>query len=315
LTGSEVQKIYNAGSAGKCPTNSPPPPPSCTSAPAGLVSLWRGENNALDSADSNNGTLRNGTGFSLGEVGTAFNFDGMSNYVEVASSANLKVSGPFTIEGWINYHGTPNVYSGDSIVAKGVDAETAGDWAITVSENSKLRPHVNAGGGWHYFDCNTVLNPDTWYHIAMVYDGVHLQGYVNGVPDGSVDANGAVQTTDNALRIGAYAPVNGTASKAYFRGQIDELSLYSRALSNSEIAALYSAGSAGKCAPTGTNGCVTAAVGLVGWWPGEGNANDVVGGHDGTLQGGVTFAPGEVGQGCRLDGTNSDVQIPDSAAL
>ena len=95
------------------------------SAPAGLVSWWRGENNALDSADGNNGTLGTVTDFSLGEVGTAFNFDGMSNYVEVASSANLKVSGPFTIEGWINYHGTPNVYSGDSIVTKGVDAETA----------------------------------------------------------------------------------------------------------------------------------------------------------------------------------------------
>jgi hypothetical protein len=167
--------------------------------------------------------------------------------VEVPSSANLKVSGPFTIEGWIKYHGTPNVYSGDTIVAKGIDQESAEDWAITVSENSTLRPHVNSGGIWHYFDCDTVLNPDTWYHIAMVYDGTHVQGYVNGALDGSVDASGAVQTTDGALRIGAYAPVNGTASKAFFHGQIDELSLYNRALSNSEIAALFNAGSAGKC--------------------------------------------------------------------
>ncbi len=67
--------------------------------------------------------------------------------------------------------------------------------------------------------------------------------------------------------------------------------------------------------PESTLSCVPPAPGLVGWWPGEGSADDVVGGDNGTLEGGATFAPGEVGQGFRFDGTNSYVQIPDSAAL
>jgi hypothetical protein len=61
--------------------------------------------------------------------------------------------------------------------------------------------------------------------------------------------------------------------------------------------------------------CYAPPSGIVGWWPGEGNANDVIGGDNGTLEGGATFAPGMVGQGFRLDGTNGDVMIPDSAAL
>jgi len=81
----------------------------------------------------------------------------------------------------------------------------------------------------------------------MVYDGASLRGYVNGVLDGTTAASGTVQATDYPLRIGAYAPVNGTASKSYFPGRIDELTFYSRALSASEIVAIYNAGHTGKC--------------------------------------------------------------------
>jgi hypothetical protein len=61
--------------------------------------------------------------------------------------------------------------------------------------------------------------------------------------------------------------------------------------------------------------CTPPPAGLVGWWPAEGNANDIIGGDNGTLQGGATFAAGKVGLGFRLDGTNGYVQIPDSDAL
>ena len=61
--------------------------------------------------------------------------------------------------------------------------------------------------------------------------------------------------------------------------------------------------------------CTPPPAGIVGWWPGEGNANDIVGGDNGTLEGDTTFAPAEVGQGFRLDGTSGYVQIPDSVAL
>jgi hypothetical protein len=55
--------------------------------------------------------------------------------------------------------------------------------------------------------------------------------------------------------------------------------------------------------------------GLTSWWPGEGNANDVVGGNNGTLVGGVTFAPGEVGQAFSLNGVDGYVNFGSAPAF
>ncbi len=54
---------------------------------------------------------------------------------------------------------------------------------------------------------------------------------------------------------------------------------------------------------------------MISWWPGEGNADDVVGTNNGTLIDGVTFTAGEVGQAFHLNGTNQYVQIADSPSL
>jgi Concanavalin A-like lectin/glucanases superfamily len=57
--------------------------------------------------------------------------------------------------------------------------------------------------------------------------------------------------------------------------------------------------------------CALPAAGMVGWWPGDGNANDIVGGDNGTLQGGATYAAGEVGEAFSLNGTDAFVLAPD----
>ena len=53
---------------------------------------------------------------------------------------------------------------------------------------------------------------------------------------------------------------------------------------------------------------------MISWWPGDGNANDIVGGNNGTLQGGTTFATGEVTRAFSFDGTGyvdaSDSNLP-----
>jgi hypothetical protein len=55
--------------------------------------------------------------------------------------------------------------------------------------------------------------------------------------------------------------------------------------------------------------------GLVSWWPGEGDANDIVGNNDGTPVGGTTFAPGIVGQASSFDGMDDVVEVPDAPGL
>ena len=54
--------------------------------------------------------------------------------------------------------------------------------------------------------------------------------------------------------------------------------------------------------------CVQPPAGLVSWWPGEGDATDIVGFNDGILQGGTTFAAGMVGEAFSLDGIDDYIQ-------
>ena len=61
--------------------------------------------------------------------------------------------------------------------------------------------------------------------------------------------------------------------------------------------------------------CTPAPSGLVAWWPGDGNAQDIAGGNNGTMQNGATFATGMVTQAFSLDGVDDEVSIPDAAAL
>jgi len=56
--------------------------------------------------------------------------------------------------------------------------------------------------------------------------------------------------------------------------------------------------------------CVQPPTGLVSWWPGDGNANDILDGNNGTLIGGATFAAGKVGLAFSFDGIDDAVDIP-----
>src|SRR5438132_3193270 len=66
--------------------------------------------------------------------------------------------------------------------------------------------------------------------------------------------------------------------------------------------------------PTNSS-CAPPPSGLVGWWRGEGNLLDAVGGNNGTLRSNVTYAAGEVGQAFSLDGVSDGVVIGNPANL
>src|ERR1039458_1589431 len=77
------------------------PPPPCTPLPPGLVGWWRGEGNCLDQAGGNNGVLQNGASFASGEIGQAFTFDGVNDYVKIPRTPILDVGYQVTIDLWM----------------------------------------------------------------------------------------------------------------------------------------------------------------------------------------------------------------------
>ena len=87
----------------------------------------------------------------------------------------------------------------------------------------------------------------SWTHLAVTYDNGLITTYGNGVQVHQYQGSGPigdVVPTQNDFRIG-----NRSSFSAPFAGEIDELKVYDRALSSSEVAAIYAAGSSGNCKP------------------------------------------------------------------
>src|SRR5882672_8991621 len=59
--------------------------------------------------------------------------------------------------------------------------------------------------------------------------------------------------------------------------------------------------------------CVHSPEGVIAWWPGDGNVNDIAGINNGKPQGGTSFTAGEVGQAFEFDGASGFVQVPNSS--
>jgi len=316
LSPEEIQAIYAAGSAGKCV---PTPPPVCVPAPSGLVSWWRGEGDALDSAGSNNGALMNGATFAAGKVGQGFSLNGVNQFVQIPTSSSLNLTNEFTLEFWYQDQGTATWYA---LIAK-----------RTTASPSNFGIHVNLGGaqgvelffydqtlgGFSASDYLPVPASGVFHHLAATFkqvdsSHVELKTFIDGLLVKTTVVSGNLANTLNAAPVTIGAEMGYTMAN-FFKGVIDEVSLYNRALSASEIQSIYAAGSAGKCAPTPPPTCVTPPLGLVSWWKGESNALDSADSNQGTLVGNATYGAGRVGQGFVFDGNGDGVNVGNPANL
>ncbi|PYK84022.1 MAG: hypothetical protein DME40_20010, partial [Verrucomicrobia bacterium] len=158
------------------------------------------------------------------------------------------------------------------------------------------------GSGFPYITGGLDVLDGNFHHIAGSWDGSTMWLYVDGAVQGTV-ANSTPANNTRALNVG-FAWGAGTPLR-FFRGIVDELEIFSRALSQAEIQAIYGAGSAGKCKPQ----CTSPPPDMVSWWPGDGNANDIQDSNNGTLQNGATFAAGKVGLAFSFDGVDDYVDV------
>ena len=208
--------------------------------PLGLIALWRGETNASDLIGGHDGTFFTGevvTAPSItasGKVGGAFDFDGTVN-VRVPDNAALRPT-QFTAEAWV-FPTVPN--NRQTVVARGDFMNT---WMLELVNNA---PVFWWDGGLGQQPVSPIpLNE--WTHLAISFDGTTKRLYVNG-------AEVASQKQLKALFYGA-APVpitigsewsNNTGGR-FFKGRIDEVALYNRALTADEVYSIYAADFLGK---------------------------------------------------------------------
>jgi hypothetical protein len=243
----------------------------CVSPPANLVSWWPANGNPADLTGGNAGVLKNGATFATGEVRKAFSLDGANDFVQVAAPSGLPVGNSArTIDFWFQTPVDLTTATESSLVQYGT--------AVS-GEMFGLITSQNAPGKLYFFGYSvdlagtTTIQPNTWYHAAVTYDGTTITLYLNGQLEASAPRALNTVIDGNGLTFGFRPDIN-----AHWTGLIDEIEIFRRALSASEILAIYNAGNAGQCLPvmyaaTGSNGVAgnlytinpsTAASSLVG---------------------------------------------------
>jgi hypothetical protein len=225
----------------------------CTPPPAGMVGWWAADNNALDIRSGSNGLPQNGATFAPGKVGQAFSFDGVDDFVQVEDSPAISVTGSLTIDAWVNFTSFPTDNNFSAIVSKWATSENAKhSYFLGINSEGNLRLAVGSAEGSGTVTTsgfnNIPLNVFT--HITAVFESSSQISrlYINGVEkaSGSIPIS-SIADNDEPLLIGATDFEQFVSTRQFMNGMIDEVEIFNRTLSQSEIQALVNAGTAGKC--------------------------------------------------------------------
>jgi hypothetical protein len=215
---------------------------------SGMVGWWPAENNGNDIVGGHNATPIGGVLYSPAEVAQGFSLNGASSYLSVASSPDLDVGirGGFTIEAWIKPSG-----SGCNGPIAEWDSSSVDGPHLWCQSGLQLFANVYgfAGGGRVFYTPPGALNSTSFQHVAVTFDKGSGDAvlYINGIAVVSTNFPGITpQTSYPAYQVNIGRRSGTSIGTFTYSGQIDELGIYNRALSQCEILAIYNAGSGGK---------------------------------------------------------------------
>ena len=263
------------------------------------------------SGTGNNGTRVSGTKIINGKIGQAMKFDGVGSYIDLGSSATLNQQGALTLSGWFKLNG--DYTTAQALIVSSISGFTT-NYALTFgfTDNKLELWHTGAGPD---VTSNRSITDNLWHFFVVTRSGSSGNWKVNIYIDGVLDkagttANNPNDTVSAAVAIGRF----GGYSPSYrFNGSMDDMRVYNRALSATEITALYQYGqtkinSSQTAVPSSKNNLKN---GLVGWWTMDGqdtNATQILdksGNYNtSTLISGVTKTAGKIGQATKYNGGN-----------
>lgn len=223
---------------------------ACVGPPSDLVSWWPlDENVGPTSGDiiaDNHGTHMNGpTPVAAGKVAGALSFDGADDFVAIPHDPALQ-SAEITVDAWIKGNKNEQRYPLSLVVDKSHGAGDFTGWVIQIDRPSgRIAFNVGNGSGFPGLLSASDVLDDAWHFVAATLGGGEMKIYVDGVLENTVPFSGAPLGNTRNVNIGAWW--GGGFFQRHFKGLIDEVEVFSRALTADEIAAMYEAGSAGKC--------------------------------------------------------------------
>jgi|GEM_PF-1600706 uncharacterized protein (TIGR02145 family) len=202
---------------------------------APLVASYPFSGNPNDeSGNGNNGTENNGVALTTeryGQDNHAYSFDGVDDYIYVPHSASLNFSGEITVSAWI--YPTRVDIEQQSITSKGGGWNRTG-WLLTLNSD-RVRWHLGDGATEGMFDTEKTIEANRWTHVVALWKDETMNVYINGVKDNySASWASGLVANSHDLYIGKTDNV-----PFQFNGIIDDIKVYSKALTDAEILELY----------------------------------------------------------------------------
>ena len=203
---------------------------------ATVVSRWNADGDFADAVGANDGVPSGGVGFGVGALAQAFDFDGIDDQITIGNPADLDlVSGSFSVSAWVR----PEALGNDlTILGKMIGTGQDG-WRLLRQNNDRFWFCFGAGTGNGCISGgpNTVMTPVTvanrWYHVAAVKDATTFSIYLDGVL-GEQKAIPFIADSNIPLLIGT-----DVAGAAFFDGRIDEVEMFTGALSATQVDSIF----------------------------------------------------------------------------
>ncbi len=230
-------------------------PAAATTAPVGQWKLNEGQGTQVadSSGNGNNGTLFGDVAWTSGIAGSALDFVDGSSGVKIIDNSVLEPVSTVTVSAWIKQSSSPGGYR--YIVAKGATGCSAASYGLYSGPNGGLEFYVSRARGTKYErspDAGTRVWDGSWHYAVGTFDGTTVRLYVDGAEIGSgTPYPGNIEyllRSSNDFYIGDYP---GCASRG-FRGAIDDVTVWNRALTPAEIAAAAAPGGAGNPSGSGS---------------------------------------------------------------
>jgi len=206
--------------------------------PEGMVSYWKLDGTSgsvIDSIGDYHGINDGATRGVAGKVGDAFSFSGTE--VKTNSCYNISIS-DFTVSAWFK---TNEEQGTTGYIFTNRATTSANQFALILTSN-EYAEFITYDGGTSSVIASTSLKDGNWHHIVGVREGTNMILYIDGI---SVISGTKTIININTVQQYAIGGNGGGHSQHDFYGTIDEVAIFNRALSTSEIAELYDKGVAG----------------------------------------------------------------------
>ncbi len=309
-TGAKISDTLITGLYG--PTGIAVGPPACVHPPANMAAWYTFDQTGSaqeDLAMGNHATAYNTTSIG-GEVATALQFNGSTAYAEAPSQTSNNLGREdFSMDAWVKI-ANPTDASGVRVL---VDKRDASRGYHLFLYNGRIGVQLMDSSGFdNYISTAAVPADNRWHLVAVtVIRNLPTGGawYLDGAPIGTFDPRAHPNSLDSTSPLDIGVRSAGQGGGSYFKGGIDEVEIFTRALGSGEVFSLMQAGPSGKCK------CLTPPSSMVAWYAFDqtgSTQNDLALGNTATAYS-TTSITGEVANALQFNGTNSHVEAPSTS--